>query len=145
MSEKHQVNKSISIKTTKEKAFNYINNPENTVEWLPSMHDIEKIQDNPPKWKFTYKLMGLSIKGEVNRLEATPNQTVVLESKSDFTNSTWYYSLEEKNNETVLDLKITYNLPQVLSNRFTDAILNRTNENEAGLAVDNLKTILESS
>ncbi len=71
-----KVERSITINAPVDKVFAYISDPANQLEWLPSITDVRDVtgQGVGRRWGWTYKMIGLSFRGEDEVIEYIPNQ-----------------------------------------------------------------------
>jgi uncharacterized membrane protein len=138
------IEKSVMINAAVEKGFNYISDPMNQAEWMPSMVSIKDVKGSGlgTSWRWTYKMAGILIEGEGTIAEHIPNKRVVIKSEGGV-KSTFTYDFEPHNNGTMLKLTIEYNIPVPVLGKIGEAILLKRNEREADLAMTNIKETLE--
>jgi len=140
-----KVERGISIKVPVEKAFSYITDPKNELEWLPSMTDVRDLigLGVGQSWGWTYKMLGLSLKGKTEVTEFASNKRYVYKSSGGIT-STWTYTFTPEAGGTRLNLAVEYTIPIPVLGKVAERLVLAQNEREADLAVANIKARLES-
>ena len=140
-----KVERGISIKVPVEKAFSYITDPKNELEWLPSMTDVRDLigLGVGQSWGWTYKMLGLSLKGKTEVTEFASNKRYVYKSSGGIT-STWTYTFKPEAGGTRLNLAVEYTIPIPVLGKVAERLVLAQNEREADLAVANIKARLES-
>ena len=139
-----KVERNTIINVPVEKVFSYISDPNNELDTLPSITDIRDITGEGvgQKWGWSYKMVGISLKGESEVTEHIPNQRLVHKSKGGI-ESTWTYIFNPVNGGTRMNLVVEFTIPiPVLGKVGERMVLNRT-EREADLAMTNIKERLE--
>ena len=140
-----KVEQSIIIKAPVEKVFSYLCDPMNQLEWLPSMTDVRDITGEGVGQKFgwTYKMMGVSFKGETEVVESVGSERRVIKSTGGI-QSTWTWTTKSENGKTVVNLTVEYTIPVPVLGKVAERMVLRQNEREAALAMTNIKERLES-
>ena len=140
-----KVERGISIKVPVEKAFSYITDPKNELEWLPSMTDVRDLigLGVGQSWGWTYKMLGLSLKGKTEVTEFVSNKRYVYKSSGGIT-STWTYTFKPEAGGTRLNLAVEYTIPIPVLGKVAERLVLAQNEREADLAVANIKARVES-
>ena len=140
-----KVARSIIINAPVEKVFSYISDPKNELEFVPSITDIRDItgQGVGQRYGWTYKMMGISFKGEDEVMEYTPNERYVHRSSGGVV-STWTWTFKSEAGRTQVNLVIDYNIPVPVLGKVGERLVLRGSEREADFAIANLKDILES-
>jgi len=140
-----KVERGISIKVPVEKAFSYITDPKNELEWLPSMTDVRDLigLGVGQSWGWTYKMLGLSLKGKTEVTEFVSNKRYVYKSSGGIT-STWTYTFTPEAGGTRLNLAVEYTIPIPVLGKVAERLVLAQNEREADLAVANIKARVES-
>ena len=139
-----KVERTITLNVPVEKVFSYISDPNNELDTIPSITDIRDVTGEGvgQKWGWSYKMVGISLKGESEVTEHIPNQRLVHKSKGGI-ESTWTYTLDSVNDGTRMNLVVDFTIPiPVLGKVGERMVLNRT-EREADLAMTNIKERLE--
>ncbi len=140
-----KIEQSITINAPVEKVFSYVGDPMNQLEWLPSITDVRDIvgEGVGQKSGWTYKMMGISFKGENEVVESVPNQRRVIKSTGSI-QSTWTWTFKSENGKTVVNLELEYAIPVPVLGKVAEQLVLRQNEREAALAMTNIKERLES-
>jgi len=140
-----KVEQSIIIKAPVEKVFSYLCDPMNQLEWLPSMTDVRDITGEGVGQKFgwTYKMMGVSFKGETEVVESVGSERRVIKSTGGI-QSTWTWTTKSENGNTLVNLTVEYTIPVPVLGKVAERMVLRQNEREAALAMTNIKERLES-
>ena len=140
-----KVERGIFIKAPVEKVFSYITDPKNELEWLPSITDVRDVTGLGvgQRWGWSYKMLGLSLKGKTEVTEFASNTRYVYKSSGGIT-STWTYSFKPEAGGTQLNLAVEYTIPIPVLGKVAERLALAQNEREADLAVANIKARLES-
>ena len=139
-----KVERSSTINAPVEKVFSYVTDPNSEVEYIPSAVEIRDItgQGVGQRYGWTYKLMGISFKGESEVIEHVPNERYVSKSSGGIV-STWTYIFKPTDGGTQLSLVVEYTIPVPVLGKVAEKLIMRQNEREAALSMTNLKEILE--
>ena len=139
-----KVERSVLIKAPVEKVFSYLIEPKNELEWLPSNTDIRDItgQGVGKKWGWSYKMFGISFKGNSEVTEQVDNEKYVYKTMGGI-KSTWAFSVNKEDDGTRLNLGVEYTIPIPVLGKVAEKLALSQNEKEANLATDNIKSILE--
>jgi uncharacterized membrane protein len=140
-----RVHKSIDIKAPVNKVFSYIEDPRNEPEWMQGMIEVKDINGTGrgSHYKWTWKMAGIRLNGEAQRLEDIPNKKIVDKSKGAI-ESTWTYNFEPHGEMTHLDLDVDYKIPIPIVGKMAEKFILRQNEREAEMDIQNIKDRLES-
>ena len=138
------VERSITINAPVEKVFTYIADPRNELETVPSITDIRDIigQGVGQRYSWTYKMMGISLKGESEVIEYVPNERYVTRSTGGII-STWTWTVKPEGNGTQLNLVVEYTIPVPVLGKVGERLVSRQSQREADLAMATLKDRLE--
>ena len=139
-----KIERSITINAPVEKVFSYMIDPMNNLEWLPSVTDVRDVtgQGVGQRWGWTYKMMGLPLKGESELIEHIPNQRIVSKSTGGVV-STWTWTFKPEAGGTSLHLVVEYTIPVPVLGKFGERLVLSRNEREADLAMANIKDRME--
>ena len=139
-----KVERSITINAPVEKVFNYIEDPMNNPEWVPSIMEITDVSGSGvgKHHRWTYKMAGVLLKGETTFTEHIPNERIVSQSKGGVT-STWIFSFKTQDGGTMMELDIEYTIPIPVLGKIAEKIVLKRNEREADLAISNIKEKME--
>ncbi len=139
-----KVERSNTIKAPVDKVFTYIADPANEMEWFTSISDIRDIkgQGVGQRYGFTYKMFGLSFKGESEVVEYTPSQRYVTRSKGGIS-STWTWTFSPEDGGTRLNVVVEFSIPVPALGKVGERLALGQVEREADLAAANIKARLE--
>ena len=139
-----KVKRSITINAPVEKVFNYIDDPLNQLEWVPSTMEITDVSGSGvgQHFRWTYKMAGVLLKGETTVTEHLPNERIVTQIKGGVT-STWILSFKTQDGGTMMELDIEYTIPIPVIGKLAEKIVLKRNEREADLAMANIKEKME--
>lgn len=140
-----KVSRSIILKAPVDKVFQYISNPVNEMEFIPSITDIRDVQGQGvgDKYGWTYKMMGISLQGESEIIESVASKRYVNKSTGGIV-STWTWTFEPEGDGTRLGITVDYTIPVPVLGKVGERLVLRQTEREADYAMDNLKDILET-
>ena len=140
-----RIERSITINAPVEKVFTYITDPKNELETVPGITDIRDIkgQGVGQRYSWTYKMMGISLKGKSEVIEYEPNERYITNSTGGII-STWIWTVRPKGDGTQLNLVVEYTIPVPVIGKVGERLVLRQNEREADLAMATLKDRLES-
>ena len=139
-----KVERDTTINAPVEKVFSYVSDPNNQLEWLPGTTEVRDITGKGvgQKFGFTYKMMGISFKGECVIAEVISNQRIVLKSSGGIV-STWTWTFKSEDSTTNINLVVEFTIPIPVVGKVGERLALKQNEREADHAVANLKDILE--
>ena len=139
-----KVQRTITIGASVEKVFAYITDPRNELEFIPSITDVRDItgQGVGQRYGWTYKMMGISLKGEDEVMEYAPNERYVHRSSGGIV-STWTWTFKSEAGGTQVNLVVDFTIPVPVLGKIGERLVLRQSEREADYAVANLKDILE--
>ena len=90
------VEKSIIINAPPENVFEYIDDPMNDPEWMIGMVEVHEVEGLPGvgrHFHWTFKMVGIPLKGQSTTIEHVPNRRTVTESQGGVS-STWAADVE---------------------------------------------------
>jgi len=124
--------------------FSYVTDPRNELEYIPSITDIRDItgQGVGQRFGWTYKMMGIPLKGKDEVTEYVPNQCYVQKSTGGIV-STWTWTFQPEAGGTRLSLVVEYTIPVPVLGKVGERLASRQTEREADLAIATLKDRLE--
>ncbi len=139
-----KVERTITINTPVEKVFSYITGPRNELEFIPSITDVRDIigQGLGQRYGWTYKMMGLPLKGEALVIEHSPNNRRV-ERTTGGVLSTWTWTFKRTGGSTLLNLVVEYTIPIPVLGKVSEQFLIHQNEREADMVMANIKARME--
>lgn len=140
-----RIHRSISIQAPVSRVFDYLADPRNHTEWLPSLLETSDIigsgKGQRHKWK--YKMDGVPLSGQSTVVEFVPNERQVIDSRGP-SDSTWTFELASEGNTTTLDLTIDYTIPLPVLGKLAEKLVLKRNEREIDLAMENIRERMET-
>ncbi len=139
-----KLERSITISAPVERVFAYIEDPNSSVEWLPSLLEVKDItgQGVGRHYRWAYKMVGLRLEGESSTIEHVPNERVVTQSKGGAV-STWTWTFKPHDGGTEINLVVEYTIPVPVLGKVAEALVLKQNERELDLAMTNIKARME--
>ncbi len=139
-----RVERSITINAPVEKVFAYITDPTNELESIPSITDIRNVKGEGvgQTYEWTYKMLGIPLRGKSEVVEYKPNEHYVEKSSGGIV-STWTYSFKAETGGTQMNLVVDYTIPIPVLGKFAERLVLRQTEREADLSMATLKDRLE--
>ena len=139
-----RVERSITINAPIEKVFAYITDPINELESIPSITDIRNVKGEGvgQTYEWTYKMIGIPLRGKSEVVEYKPNERYVSKSSGGVV-STWTYSFKTVTDGTHMNLVVDYTIPIPVLGKFAERLVLRQIEREADLSMATLKDRLE--
>jgi len=139
-----KIEKASTLNVPVEKVFSYITNPVNQLEWLPSITDVRDVsgQGKGQRFAWTYKMMGIHLKGKTEVIEHVANQRLTFKTTGGIA-STWTWTFTGEPNKTRLNLIVEYTVPVPVLGKIAERLVLRQNERETDLAMANIKERLE--
>ena len=138
------VERSVTINAPVEKIFSYISNPRNELEWLPSVVDVRHVVGKGvgQRFSWTYKMIGIPLKGETDVAEYIPNELIVYKTTGGI-DSTWTWQFKSAVGRTQIQLAVEYIIPERVLGKVPEWFVLRRIEREADMAITNIKERLE--
>ena len=139
-----RVERSITINAPVEKVFAYIADPTGELESIPSITDIRNVKGEGvgQTYEWTYKMLGIPLRGKSEVVEYKPNEHYVSKSSGGVV-STWTYSFKVVTGGTHMNLVVDYTIPIPVLGKFAERLVLRQTEREADLSMATLKDRLE--
>ena len=139
-----KIERTITINAPVEKVFSYINNPTNEIEFTPGVTDVRDIigQGLGQRYGWTYKMMGVPLKGDALVVEYSLNQRRV-EKTTGGVLSTWTWAFKRKAGRTLLKIIVEYSIPVPVLGKVGEKLVEMRNERESDLAIANIKARME--
>ena len=104
--------KSVVIRAPTDEVFAYANEPRTFAEWLPSFVEARDVVGTGAgqQYGWTYKYVGLLLRGQSTVVEYVPNELAVHQSIGTI-DSTWTIRVEPHEVGTMLTIEIEYTIP----------------------------------
>ncbi len=127
-----------------EAVFAYLSDPRKQIEWLPSMTDVRDIRGEGvgQGFNWTYKMLGISFKGEAEYIKYIPNEWLVYNTRSGI-KSNWNWTFKSQGDQTLVKAVIEYKVPMPVFGNIAERLISQQNEREADRAIANIKERLE--
>jgi carbon monoxide dehydrogenase subunit G len=139
------VEKSIIINARPEKVFEYIDDPMNDPEWMIGMvevHEVEGLRGVGRHFHWTFKMVGIPLKGQSTTIEHVPNRRTVTESQGGVS-STWAADVEPEGEGTKLTMKVEYAIPVPVLGKLAEHLISKQNRRNLESSMENIKHMLE--
>lgn len=139
------VNQSIHIDAPVDKVFAYVTNPVNLPDWLVGLTEVRDVTGSGvgQGHSWTYKMVGVPLRGETTISEHVPNERWVTDNKGGAT-STFTFAFAPHEGGTKLDLDIEYTIPIPVLGKLAEKLVLKRNQSEIELSMENLKDNLEA-
>ena len=141
------IDKDIIINAPLEKIFNFVNKPANLPCLSPSLLEINNekmLSAGGYSFRWMYKMIGIHLEGKAEYTDIIPNYWFTIKTRG-VVDSSVSWTFRSKGDQTRVTLTVDYRIPAALTSRLSENIITKTNEKEAELVLDNLKTIAEFS
>ncbi|MFC1977803.1 SRPBCC family protein [Chloroflexota bacterium] len=140
-----RIRKSITINAPVEKVFEYLSNPENTLEWWPNVTGIRDVTGSGEgqRWTFDYKMMGLhfTAKAQVTRNRINHERHV---KSTGGIESEWEWYFNRVNGGTHLRWVIEYTIPIPVLGKVGELFIMRRNDRVTRFVMTNIKERMEA-
>ncbi|MFZ1866801.1 MAG: SRPBCC family protein [Polyangiales bacterium] len=140
------IEKSIIINAPVQKVFEYIDDPRNDPEWMIDMMEVHEVEGPPGvgrHFHWTFKMVGVPLKGQSTTIEHVPNRRTVTESQGGVS-STWAADLQPEGDGTKLTMKVEYTIPVPVLGKLAEHLVAKRNERNLESSMQNIKQILEA-
>jgi uncharacterized membrane protein len=140
-----KIHKSITIKASADRVYELLTSPEHLPEIWPSLIEVTNVKrsaDGAHSFDWTYKMAGLRFRGHSQTTEIEKNKRVVVKSEKGI-DAVFRYVLAGENGETKVTMEIEYKIPNTALEKLAGPLVERLNEKEASLLLDNMKARLE--
>ena len=136
-----RVEKEVVVNAPIEKVFNYINKPDNLLEFWPSLIEVKDVKLLPNggySAQWSYKMAGMRFEGRSEHIQVIPNQWIIVETTGGVSSTiTWTFRSMPKG--TRVNLTIEYRVPIPLLGKLAEAVIVMMNEQEGDLMMANLR------
>ena len=137
--------KSIIINAQPEKVFEYIDDPMNNPEWMIGMVEVHEVEGLPGvgrQFHWTFKMVGIPLKGQSTTIEHVPNRRTVTESQGGVS-STWAADVEPEGEGTKLTMNVEYAIPIPVLGKLAEHLISKQNQRNLENSMENIKHMLE--
>ncbi len=137
--------KSAVINAPTDRVFAYVTEPATMSEWLPSMVEVRDIIGTGAgqQYGWTYKYVGLLLRGQSTVVEYVPNEISVTQSIGTI-GSIWTVGVEPHEEGTTLTIEIEYDIPIPVLDKLAERGVVRRDTRSLELALTNVKEMLVS-
>jgi hypothetical protein len=141
------VTKSITVRATPEKTFQFVARPQANTLYVPSLSRIYDMKGDPntpgTTWSWDYTMAGVPFSGVSELTAYEPNRRWGFKTTGPVP-SDWRYTITPDGDGSRVEVTIEYTVPDSLLGRMADrAVVERTNEREAEQGLENLKKLIE--
>ena len=136
-----RVEKEVIVNAPVEKVFSYISEPNNLLEFWPSLVEIKDVQSLPNggySARWVYKMAGMRFDGTGEYTQVIPNHWIIIETKGGVS-STITWTFRSVQDGTRVNLTVEYRVPIPLLGKLAEAIIVMMNEQEGDLMMANLR------
>jgi len=133
------------IQAPLERLFDYVSDPEKLPEWLPSMVEVRSVvgSGEGQQYEWTYKMIGLLLKGQSTVIEYVPNKCTVHQSIGTI-RSVWTIGVEPHAEGSRLTIFVEYDVPVPVLGRLAERVAVSRDARDFALAFENVKETLET-
>ena len=135
----------ILIHRPMDEVFDYIDDPDAIVEWLPNMVEVGDVVGKGlgQEHSWTYQAGGLAVHGQSVVIHYVPNERRIVQSVGGI-QCTWTFELEQTDGATLLQIDADYIIPVPVLGKRVEKAVSRRNEEELTLAIENIKRRCEA-
>lgn len=140
------IERDVWIDAQPEQVFEYLADPENHPNVMPSLQRVENIEALPNgghKGEFRFKMVGVPVTGRFEDTEYVPNELRAYEMTGD-TEGSMRYSVAPKNGGTHVTCVLDATFPSRVLDTVLRPVAKRYNEREIETMLGNLKTVMET-
>ena len=136
---------SIQIKAPVDKVFAYVTNPMKLPEWMVGIMEVKDVTGSEvgQHYHWTYKMVGIPLKGESTIRESVPNEHSVVDSKGGVI-STFTFTFGPHEGGTKIDLNIDYTIPVPVLGNLAEKLVHNRNRREMEMSMENVKERMEA-
>jgi uncharacterized membrane protein len=141
-----KIERSVLINAPVDKVFSYVHEPNNMLEYWPSMLEVKNVKALPNggyEYDWVYNMAGIHINGHAEWVEYVKNERVVNKNESGIP-STFVWSYKPEGDGTRLDLSVEYTIPGAVLGKLAEPFIRKLNENQADTVMANLIARLET-
>lgn len=140
------IEKSIVVKASPTKVFDYMRDPAHLPEIWPSMVEVKDVADLPNgghRYHWIYKMAGVRLEGDSETVEFEPDKHIVQKGTGQIP-STFDWTFTPENGSTKVNTKVEYEIPETLLGKLAKPFIVKLNEREAESFLGNLKDRIEA-
>ena len=138
------INNSVNISAPIAKVFEYVVNPMNLPEWMVGIVEVNGVSGSGvgQHHHWTYKMVGIPLRGETTITEHVPNARWVADSKGGAT-SIFTFAFAPHEGGTKLDVDIEYTIPVPVLGKLAERLVLKRNQDDMDASMAKLKRNLE--
>jgi uncharacterized membrane protein len=138
------INNSIHINAPVEKVFAYVANPMNLPQWMVSLSEVKDVTGSGvgQHHHWTYRMIGIPLRGETTISESVPNERWVADSKGGAT-SVFTFTFATHEGGTKLNVDIDYTIPIPVLGKLAEKLVLKRNQRDMDMSMENLKDNIE--
>lgn len=139
------IRKTITVDATANRIYEFMTTPENLPEIWPSMIEVSNVKrgaDGTHAFDWVYKMAGLRFQGRSETSEVALNDHYVVKNEKGIP-STFRWTFAGENGHTKVTMECQYEIPSKLLEKLARPFIERQNEHEAGVVLQNLKARME--
>lgn len=140
-----KIRRFISIDAPLERVYEFMTNPDRLPEIWPSLIEVSNVKTKPDgghSFDWVYKMAGVKFNGRSETTEVVKNDHYVVKNEKGIT-STFRWSFAGENGHTKVTMDCEYEIPSPLLAKIAKPFIERLNEHEARIVLDNLKARME--
>lgn len=142
----HTFEHTVEIAAPIEHVFEFDSNPENWVRTMPSMRDLEIIEEteDSTRMRVTYKMLGISMDLEMELTVVEPNEHLVVTMEGDGMTGEIHNHFSETDSGTQLRHRAEYDLGDSLFDRIVAPVASSYNNRQLKSHLENTKDMVEA-
>jgi len=137
--------KSVVVNAPADKVFAYVTEPTTMAEWLVSMVEARDVigSGEGQQYEWTYKMVGLQLRGQCTVVEHVPNEISVHQSIGSI-DSSWTLGVEPHGEGTTLTVEVEYTIPIPVLGKMAERFLLQRDARDLEQSLTNVKEMLEA-
>jgi uncharacterized membrane protein len=137
--------KSVVVNAPPDKVFAYVTEPTKMAEWLVSMVEARDVigSGEGQQYEWTYKMLGLQLRGQSTVVEHVPNELSVHQSIGSI-DSNWSLGVEPNEAGTTFTVEVEYHIPIPVLGRMAERFLVKRDARDLEQSLANVKEMLEA-
>ena len=137
--------KSVVVNAPADKVFAYVTEPTTMAEWLVSMVEARDVigSGEGQQYEWTYKMVGLQLRGQSTVVEHVPNEISVHQSIGSI-GSSWTLGVEPHGEGTSLTVEVEYSIPIPVLGKMAERFRLQRDARDLEQSLTNVKEMLEA-
>jgi uncharacterized protein YndB with AHSA1/START domain len=135
--------KTVLVDAPADRVFAYVTEPTTMAEWLVSMVETRDVigAGEGQQYEWTYKMVGLHLRGQTTVVEHVPNELSVHQSIGAI-GSTWTFGIEPHEEGSSLTVEVEYSIPVPVLGKLAERIAEKRNARELEQSLTNVQEML---